>query len=115
MTILDTVKDAVKLAQQIDNIELYRQILNLQAEIQSQFNENLILKQQIADLKEELKIRGSLRFDDGQYLLKTDSGSEDGPFCSICWDVDHRLVRMVRGGYEDGFFCQYCSNIRKKT
>jgi hypothetical protein len=30
MGVLDTVKDTVKLVQQIDNIELYRRILDLQ-------------------------------------------------------------------------------------
>lgn len=84
MSILDTAKDVVSLVQKIDNIDLHKKILSLQANIQKLYTRNLELLEQIAALKEEAKIKGALRFDGYKYFLKRDDGSEDGPFCQVC-------------------------------
>lgn len=114
MSIVENLKEIVSLVQKIDNIELLKNILSLQVEIQRQFEENVGLRQQVVELKEELRVKDSLRFDNGEYYLRKEGSSEDGPFCSTCWDVDRKLVRMVRGGMTDSFYCQYCVNVRRK-
>lgn len=116
MGILDTAKDVVSIVQKIDNIELYKQILSLQSEILKLVDENTNLRQEVSSLKEELKIKGLLRYDASQDAYYCDTGTPEleGPFCQVCWDVDKKLVRMAKGGYE-GIFCRYCSNVRQKA
>jgi hypothetical protein len=46
------------------------------------------------------------------YFLKETDGTEVGPFCSVCWDVDGRLVRQSRFGLET--ICQYCVRRNKR-
>jgi hypothetical protein len=113
VSVLDTAKEVVSLVQKIDNIELYREILALQAEIQKLYGENLALNEQITTLKEKLRIKGALRFHDSNYFLVQDNGTEDGPFCSTCQDVDGKLVRLARSGYDEDI-CSYCTFYRNR-
>lgn len=111
MNIIDTVKEVVSIAQKIDNIELYKQILSLQSDVLKLVDENTKLKQEIATFKETAKIKAALRFQNGEYFQKKEDDSEDGPFCQICWDVDQRLARLIPDRYRN--FCDYCENVRK--
>ena len=113
MNIIDTLKDVVNIAQKIGNIELQKQILSLQSDALKLVDENTNLRQEVATLKEVTKIKGAIRFWDGEYFLKNDDGSEDGPFCQICWDVDQRLVPLIPDRYRN--FYDYCENVRKPS
>ncbi len=96
MGIIDDVKSVTKVIQQIDNVELYRQILDLQAEIMNVVEENRSLKSEILSLKETLKTRESLEFEHNAYWKKNQDGTRsDGPFCSRCWDKENQTVRML--------------------
>ena len=89
MGIIDDVKSVTKVIQQIDNVELYRQILDLQAEIMNLVDEN-------RNLKETLKTKESLVFEHNAYWKKAQDGTRsDGPFCSRCWDKENQPVRML--------------------
>jgi len=87
MGIVENIKETAKLIQKIDNIDLYRRILDLQAEVMELVDEN-------RRLKEQLQVRSELTFDKGAYWLGKDEKTRDGPFCSRCWDVDRKLVRI---------------------
>jgi len=96
MGIVDNVKDAVKLVQRMDNIELYRKILDLQAEA-IELTEQLKQKDEtIAKLKEALSLKGKMICKDSSYFT-VDEKAEivDGPFCAKCFDVDHTLCRIL--------------------
>lgn len=84
MGILDEVKSLAKTIQQIDNIELYQKILNLQADIMKVLEENNRLKEENRSLKEKFKIKKSLKFENDSYWIKNKDGSKEGPFCSKC-------------------------------
>src|SRR5688572_8601623 len=82
MGILDTLKDAVGLMQKVDNIDLYKRMLELQTQVVSLVEENRLLK-------EKLGTREQLRFEKNAYWMK-----DNGPFCSNCWDTKANLVRL---------------------
>lgn len=93
MNIIEGFKSATELIQKIDNIELYRKILDLQSEAMGLVDQNNVLKEENKELKEKLKIKDNLVYRNNVYWLRLQEGTEDGPFCSRCWDVDNKLVR----------------------
>lgn len=77
-------------------VELYRQILDLQAEIMNGVEENRNLTTEILSLKEMLKTKESLKFQHNAYWKKNPDGTPtEGPFCSRCWDKENQTVRML--------------------
>lgn len=95
MSIIEEAKAVAKLIQQIDNVELYQKILNLQAEIMDLVEENRKLKEEIRSLEDSLKIKESLKFQHNAYWRDLSDDKTEGPFCSKCWDKDKDLVRMI--------------------
>lgn len=96
MSMIDNVKDAVKLVQQLDNIDLMRKMMDVQTDAMRLFEENDQLKREIGRLQEALKVKGQLFFEKNVRWLKKEDGSREGPYCSRCWDVDQKLIRILR-------------------
>ena len=96
MGIVDNVKDAVELVQQMGNMELYRKILDLQVEA-IELTEQLKQKDEtIAKLKEAMSLKGKMICKDSSYFTVDEKGEiVDGPFCAKCFDVDHNLCRIL--------------------
>lgn len=88
MGIIDNVRETVGLIQKMDNLDLYRRILDLQAEVTALVDEN-------RTLAERLRITDDLRFSDNCYWRTNASGETAGPYCPRCWDVDGHLVRLL--------------------
>lgn len=109
MGIIDKIKSVAKTIQKIDNIELYKTILDLQANVMDVVDENMKLKNEVAELKEKFKTKESLSFEHDAYWLKKEDGKNDGPFCSGCWDSKKQLIRLVLAGndeYSEGSICK---------
>jgi hypothetical protein len=105
--VLDDVKSLVSVVQKIDNVELYRKILDLQREVQDLVGENRELKQQLLEVKDKLDLHGTLVFErDAYWLPATDR--RDGPFCSLCWDSKRELIRMIKCGNPAFSQCPRC-------
>lgn len=96
MGILDDIKETVSIIQKIDNIDLYRKILDLQAEAMALVEENRTLKA-AASIEAELEYRQQA------YWKKYGTEKQEGPFCPKCWDVERKLVRLLKS---NGFFPQ---------
>lgn len=98
MGILDTAKDIVEVIRKIDNIELYKKVLDLNAEILKLYEENTILKQEVRTLEDKFRTKEALIHDQARnsYWLPLDNG-KDGPFCVHCWDTSQQLVRLHKG------------------
>lgn len=107
MAIYDVMKDAAKALQEAGKIDLYNEILDAQAKL-------LELQKRVSDLdaeNRELKAviaqERDLIFENQAYWSSKD-GKKDGPFCSRCWDVDKRAVRMHRAGNPAWANCPNC-------
>lgn len=103
----EAIKDVAALAQKADNVELMRKVLDLQTEMMLLSQENISLKKRLQDLEEQTRIQGKLAVLGGAYWIQTETDRQ-GPYCTVCWDVDRRLVRLTEGATRDSFYCGYC-------
>jgi len=95
MSIIDHIRDAAKVARQIDNIELYKQILDLQGEA-LEIQEQLLEKtKRIKELEEALVIKQKIAFVDSAYFETNAEGNPTGdPYCPRCYDIDKKLCHL---------------------
>jgi len=106
MGVLSEVQLIGKALQEAGKIDLYQKLLAiLEKDLELQ-DENQKLKEKIASLSEELRMKGSLRFKNNSYYLELENGQADGPFCSACWDSKKTLVRLH--DLEDCDWCPSC-------
>ncbi len=117
----DIVKQALDYARESKNsdlaeklIDAYRDIVELDESNHQLRRENEQLKDEISELKKTPDIQAKLRYDkSGAYFLKQDDAGEDGPYCTVCWDVDRRLVRKNEN-LTFTFVCDYCASGGRK-
>lgn len=93
MAIIDEIKSAATLVHQIGNMDLYKKILEIQAQAMDLMENNLRFQKENQMLKEKLEISGKLVCEKDVYWFPMD-GKKDGPFCTRCWDADKKLVRL---------------------
>ncbi len=103
MGVIDTAKEAVQLVQKIDNIQLYRTILDLQSDALKIVDENSKLRDQVKELEAAFAIKDSLIFENNSYFVVKETGRE-GPYCTLCWDKDRKLVRLHKDE-QDWWWC----------
>ena len=113
MGVLENVKEVTGLIQKIDNIELYRKILDLQAEVFNLVDENRKLKQDSDELREKQRIKETLFFDKSVYVIQKADGKEEGPFCPSCWDGHKRLSRLAEYGNTAYLRCPVCDKAAR--
>jgi hypothetical protein len=112
MSIIDNIKDALQIADKMHNMDLYKQLVALQTEILALTDENARLKQEVRSLNDRLVVKESLVFRKNSYWIEK-AGTEAGPYCSVCWDVDGRLVRELEGATAGSFYCAFCYTRRR--
>jgi hypothetical protein len=107
------------MAEKIKNAELNEKlmefhgvILDLQGKMSELQINNEALRDEARALREQIALRGSFVFDAGDYWLDGEQG-RIGPFCSRCFDVDGKAVRMHPG--HAGYFCPECILQRRKN
>lgn len=114
---IDAVKKLADLAIKTKNIELQEGILNLREQLLFAKEALLNAKEEIADLKEENRtlarsIEKSKKASETVMVLKGDvyydEGSNDGPFCTRCFDVEEKKVRLSNLG--PLLHCPECKN-----
>jgi hypothetical protein len=111
--IFDNFKDLFKLAETVNNIELYKKLAELQASMYALEEENRALKDEIRARDEQRNIQHRLHPKDNAYYLD-DGTTLDGPFCLRCWDVDGKLVRERHGATAGTHYCVQCQLQRRR-
>ncbi|MBN2595407.1 MAG: hypothetical protein JXR82_01315 [Marinifilaceae bacterium] len=108
MGLYEGIKDVAKVIQQADNVELYKQLielsaqaLDLQNEITHLTSENIALKKS-KDIEERIE-----RHSEPFITLHGDSDSI--LFCSHCWDYERKLIQ-VSCNESGSFKCVHCEN-----
>jgi len=105
MGLYEGIKDVAKIVQQADNLELYRQLLDLSAQaldMQATINK---LTEENADLKKKQDIEERIQRHQELYITLKDE-EDDIYYCSHCWDNDRKLIQM-RKSYGE-YSCPHC-------
>ena len=90
MNPIEQVKELASLIQKVGDINLYRKIVELQAEVVKLSSRNVELEQKCSELEAELSRRKKLRHDRTLYF-----GDNDPiPFCPHCWETSKQLVHL---------------------
>jgi hypothetical protein len=110
MGVVDNVKDIADLVKKIGDIELYKKILALEEEVMDLTRDKRRADDRIEELERTLNIRQDIIFRDGEYFL-TRNGREEGPFCSLCWDRDGKLIRKSKM-LRYGIVCPACAETQ---
>lgn len=96
--IITALKKALEVSKRLKDAEMQGVLLDAQEQVLELKEEVLDLRAENAKLKGQLDVTATLKYDRGAYWSMT-GDSRDGPFCSRCWDVDRRLVRMHPTGF----------------
>lgn len=118
MGLYDAMKDAVSLAQKADNVELYRQLLDLSAQALDLQAEVARLKDENAELRKRRDVADRvIRHVEPCITLEGDT--TELYYCSHCWDSEQLLIQL--SCHANGTFdCPHCqtkgnySNEKKK-
>lgn len=105
----EAIKDAAKLAQKADNVELYERLLDAQREALEMQEELRAVRREIEELRRQEELEEGLDFDEGIYWLDGEDGERGGPYCQLCWDRDRDLIRLQDYG-KGRFYCFGCEN-----
>lgn len=97
MGVVENAKEIARLIREIDNIDLYRRILDLQGELLEVVDQNRQLRERVADLEAAASLADELVYEIECYWRVRD-GERDGPFCSHCWDDESKLIRLLTAG-----------------
>lgn len=103
MGFYDAFKDALNLAQKADNVELYRQLLDLSAQALDLQAENAKLRTELSEFQKEKELEDDIEYHktmpvdtyhtEYPYItLKSDD--EKIRYCAICWGKDHKLIPL---------------------
>ena len=111
MAILDlnTIKQALQMA---GKIEFYPQILETQEKLLEMQKKIADLESENKRLREELEIKGTLVPEGNLYWIEKDS-KRDGPFCTCCWDSEHKLMRLHTSPISGRMHCPNCKTEAK--
>lgn len=106
MSFYDAFKDAMSMAQKADNIELYRQLLDLGAQALELQSEVARLQAENAELKKKREFSDKvIRHEEPCITLKDDE--QLLYYCSHCWDSNQLLIQL--NCHSNGTFeCPHC-------
>ena len=115
--VFKTIKEGANAIREAKNLELYERMLAVYGDVMELVEKNRELYEENLLLREKFSTKEKLSFDSERYWLNKE-GQKDGPFCSTCWDIDSKLVRMrayrdQRGALD--YICEYCSRHRNKA
>ena len=94
MSTIDDLSKVAKVLREADKIEQYQLILSTQEQLIDMQKHIGELETKVKDLTEQLNITHELTYKNDAYWRENE-GSKEGPFCTRCWDVDRKLVRMA--------------------
>lgn len=107
MGLYDALKDAIRVAQKANNIDLYRQLQDLSVQALDMQAEIAKLKEENKELKKKKNVaRQIVRHEEPCITLKNDD--KHLYYCSHCWDSQQLLIQV--NCHENGTFdCPHCS------
>ena len=92
MSIIDNAKEVVTLVQKLDDIELYRKIVELEGEIIELTRVNRELEENIKKYHKNSEVISKLKFDSPFYI--TEDGSE--LYCAKCIESEQLPIHLAK-------------------
>lgn len=108
MGLYDAFKDAMNMAQKADNIELYRQLLDLGAQALDLQAEVARLKEENAELRKKEDLSSSIIRHAESFITKADDEASLR-YCSHCWDAEQKLIQLRCYEEDATFVCPHCN------
>lgn len=107
MSLYDGIKDVAKVIQKADNIDLYKQLLDLGQQALDMQAEIAQLKEENTRLRELKVIDADLEFHQDAYVSKK-SDTQKIKYCATCWASKQVLVPLQMQ-YNGGYKCNLCN------
>lgn len=108
MSFYDAFKDAISVAQKADNVELYRQLLDLSAQALDLQAEVARLREENHELKKSKDISEKIIRHE-EPVVTIDGDEKRLYYCSHCWDSQQLLIQI--NCHIDGTFnCPHCQS-----
>lgn len=99
----DTFKDVLTVAQKADNVELIKQLLDLNNQALTMQEEIRQLKEENVELRKEKDLESRIIRHEEPYVTLRDETPEIR-YCAVCWGVDKKLVQF----YDNQRSCVIC-------
>lgn len=112
MGLYEGIKDVAKIVQQADNIDLYRQLLDLGAQALDMQSEIMRLQEENAKLKGDLYRQQNIERHDGIYITLKDDDKKI-PYCASCYGKDGKLTQMFDFSAQR-YQCPVCKVVASK-
>lgn len=110
MSILDKAKELASLIKKLDDVDLYRKIVELEAEIVDLTSQNRDLCEKLEEIEKHSSTIDKLTFDPPFYV----GGEKSDLYCSHCVEVHKIAVHLVRTARSEIrpriYSCPMCSN-----
>ena len=111
MGLYDAFKDVLNIAQKADNIDFYRQLLDLSAQALDLQEENARLKSENAELRKAKDLEQRI-VRHKQPFISLANDEQCLPYCALCWAKENKLYQMkVLHDYRrTRLYCKNCGN-----
>ena len=108
MSIIDHAKEISELVKKYNDIDLLRKISDLSYEIFDLRDENLKLKQELAEFEQGTDLQSKIEKRGNQIYLRQQGGPE-GPYCMTCWEADRKLIHLHYYESSRDYGCEVCN------
>ncbi len=106
LALIDASKKALDIANELKNVELKEAILNLKEELVELREENLLFMQKLS-----MQSKFNMTYEKNSYWNIKDDGTNEGPYCSVCWDKEQIAIRLTNNVVNRDFYkCGNCNN-----
>lgn len=117
--IIEILKKISEAVEKFKSKEVNEAIIELQSKVMSIQQEIIKLNAENEDLKQKLekKENHNLIYKNNAYWDVKKDGTEDGPYCSACWDNKGKAVRMAsrEDAFRGPFYkCMVCDIMIKR-
>ncbi|PCJ22518.1 MAG: hypothetical protein COA96_14100 [SAR86 cluster bacterium] len=111
MSISDNAKEIADIVKDLGDMELYRKIIELEAEILELTRGTHALEKNIEDLNHVLELKENMKFREPFYYQETDPA----PFCPNCWEKNKLAIHVFNSGLRGSsrttyFDCKSCAS-----
>lgn len=110
----EAFKDLLAVADRLRDAELKQKLADVQLEGAKLAEENARLRQELIELREQVRTRQEMQHQDNVYWRQSGQGRREGPFCPKCLDGEGKAARMSDRPDDHWWRCPVCGCIIKK-